>query len=49
MGDVQNVIQSLYSGIVALGTAIVDGVTGFLGTGVNAGQGVLDAFFSLSS
>ena len=49
MGDVQNVIQSLYSGIVALGSAIVDGVTGFLGTGAEAGQGVLGAFFQLSS
>ena len=49
MGDVQNVIQSLYSGIVALGSAIVDGVTGFLGTGAAAGGDVLDSFFNLSS
>lgn len=49
MSNIQNVIQALYDGIVSIGSAIVNGVTGFLGTGVNAGQGVLDSFFSLSS
>ena len=49
MGDVQNVIQSIYDGIVALGSAIVNGVSNFFGTGAAAGGDVLESFFNLSS
>ena len=49
MGDVQNVIETIYNSIVALGSAIVNGVSNFFGTGAAAGGNILDSFFNLSS